>query len=150
MIEIKPIEEVPTRELRKIVEAIVHKQGLHPGFYWPTEQLLAEIATAEGLVLLDQGLVKSFVLYRCMPDIWEISVVATHPLYAGQGFAEILLRSMVKNKHNNSIWLEVHCENCSAQKLYEKVGFKKVGERPRYYRDGSTAYLYSVEGHRLD
>ncbi len=145
MVDVVSLSQVPTRELRKLVEAVVEKQGLHPGFYWPTDLLLGEIATAEGFVLLDQGLVKAFVLYRCMPDVWEISLVATHPLYVGVGFGEQLLRFMIENKSNNSIWLEVHVDNVSAQRLYEKVGFKRVGQRPRYYKDGSTALLYSLE-----
>lgn len=144
MIQILSITEVPTRELRKLVESIVEKQGLEASFYWPTEMLLSEIATAEGFVLLDKGLVKSFVLYRCMPDVWEISLVATHPQYTGQGWAEQLLKFMISNKCSNSIWLEVHVDNIPAQRLYEKVGFVKVGQRPRYYKDGAKALLYSI------
>jgi ribosomal-protein-alanine N-acetyltransferase len=50
-------------------------------------------------------------------------------------------RSLAEGKE---IWLEVHEGNDAARKLYEKQGFVAEGRRPRYYRDGGSAILYTL------
>jgi ribosomal-protein-alanine N-acetyltransferase len=39
------------------------------------------------------------------------------------------------------IFLEVRASNLAAIKLYESFAFQKVGQRPRYYKNGETAVL---------
>ena len=41
------------------------------------------------------------------------------------------------------VFLEFHERNISARRLYEKLGFEKISERERYYRDGGRAILMS-------
>lgn len=131
--------------MRALVEAIHAEQGLLPSFYWPQDLLGAEMATGEALGVFEGEILTGFVLYRETPDVWEISLVATHPHYRRQGYMEHLLGHMIAAKgQERALWLEVHEENVSAQKLYEKLGFREVRRRPRYYKDGATAILYSV------
>nr|BFD59241.1 hypothetical protein CKG001_13480 [Bdellovibrio sp. CKG001]BFD62618.1 hypothetical protein BdHM001_12990 [Bdellovibrio sp. HM001]BFD67391.1 hypothetical protein HAGR004_24130 [Bdellovibrio sp. HAGR004] len=131
--------------MRSLVDAIHQEQGLLPQFYWPNDLLGAELATAEALGVFEGETLTGFVLYREVPDVWEISLVATHPQHRRRGYMEKLLAHMIAAKgQGRSIWLEVHEENVSAQKLYEKLGFREVRRRPRYYKDGATAILYSV------
>ncbi|MGZ3775442.1 MAG: GNAT family N-acetyltransferase [Pseudobdellovibrionaceae bacterium] len=130
--------------MRALVEAIHSSQGLLPQFYWPRDLLGAEMATAEGFGIFVEEQLAGFILYREIPDAWEISLVASHPLFRRQGYMEKLFVYVVAAKgHGRQLWLEVHEENVSAQKLYEKVGFREVGRRPRYYMDNATAVLYS-------
>lgn len=131
--------------MRSLVEAIHQEQGLLPQFYWPKDLLGAEMATAEGFgVFTSEGNLAGFVLYRELEMAWEISLVASHPRFRRQGFMEFLLRHMIDSKgQSRELWLEVHEENVGAQKLYEKLGFKEIRRRPRYYKDGATAILYS-------
>jgi ribosomal-protein-alanine N-acetyltransferase len=57
---------------------------------------------------------------------------------------EKLMRHLIDSKgQGRELWLEVHEVNVSAQNLYEKLGFRLSGRRPRYYKDGATALLYS-------
>ena len=42
----------------------------------------------------------------------------------------------------NSFTLEVRIGNVPARSLYEKNGFKLVGIRPKYYRDGEDCCIY--------
>lgn len=44
-----------------------------------------------------------------------------------------------------SIFLEVSSENISAIKLYEKLEFKKISVRKRYYKDDTDALIYKLE-----
>lgn len=130
--------------MRALVEAITIEQGLSAQFYWPMDQLGAEMATAEGVGIFIQEDLAGFVLYREVPGAWEISLVATHPRFRRQGCMETLLRHLIAAKgQGRELWLEVHQDNHSAQKLYEKLGFRLSGRRPRYYKDGATALLYS-------
>ncbi len=41
--------------------------------------------------------------------------------------------------------MEVSVKNIPARGLYEKLGFRKVGIRKRYYPDGSDAILMEKE-----
>lgn len=131
--------------MRSLVEAIHAEQGLLPQFYWPKELLGAEMATAEAVGIFEGEVLVGFVLYRVLPEAFEISLVASHPQYRRRGSMEKLLAHLVVDakSQGRELWLEVHEENVPAQKLYEKLGFKEVRRRPRYYKDGATAILYS-------
>lgn len=130
--------------MRALVEAIHQEQGLLPQFYWPQDLLGAEMATAEAVGVLEGDELLGFVLYRDLPEAWEISLVATHPRYRRRGVMEMLFSHLIAAKgQEKELWLEVHEENVPAQKLYEKLGFREIRRRPRYYKDGATAILYS-------
>lgn len=130
--------------MRALVETIHGDQGLLPQFYWPRDILGAEMATAEAVGVFSGEQLAGFVLFRDLPEAWEISLVASHPQFRRQGYMERLFAYLIDAKgQNKELWLEVHEENVPAQKLYEKMGFKEVRRRPRYYKDGATAILYS-------
>ncbi|WP_415064037.1 GNAT family N-acetyltransferase [Bdellovibrio sp.] len=130
--------------MRSLVEAIHAEQGLLPQFYWPKDLLGAEMATAEAVGVFEGEQLVGFVLYRELPQAWEISLVACHPQFRRRGYMERLFDHLIAAKgQDRELWLEVHEENVPAQKLYEKLGFKEVRRRPRYYMDGGTAILYT-------
>lgn len=130
--------------IRALIKEINNEQGLLAQFYWPDDLLTAELATAEIIGVLEGEDLAGVILYRELPQAWEISLVATHPKFRRQGFMEFLFAYAIDAKgQGRELWLEVHEENVSAQKLYEKLGFKEVRRRPRYYKDGGTAVVYS-------
>lgn len=131
-------------KMRALVEAVHAEQGLLPQFYWPKDLLGAEIATAEGVGIFEGEVLVGFVLYRVLPDAWDISLVASHPHFRRRGYMEKLFAYMLDAKgQDRQLLLEVHEENVPAQKLYEKLGFREIRRRPRYYKDSATAVLYS-------
>ncbi|KYG60360.1 peptide N-acetyltransferase [Bdellovibrio bacteriovorus] len=143
--EIRVLQGLDKPAMRALVEAVHADQGLLPQFYWPADLLGAELATAEAVGVFKGEELAGFVLYRDLPDAWEISLVASHPRFRRQGLMERLFAHLIAAKgQDKQLWLEVHEENVSAQKLYEKLGFKEVRRRPRYYGDGATAILYSL------
>ncbi|UYL08486.1 GNAT family N-acetyltransferase [Bdellovibrio sp. SKB1291214] len=130
--------------MRDLISAIHDQIGLLPQFYWPADMLGAEMATAEAVGIFEGEELAGFILYREVPGAWEISLVATHPKFQRRGLMEKLIQHLIAAKgQRRELWLEVHESNHSAQKLYEKLGFKLTGRRPRYYKDGATALLYS-------
>ena len=66
----------------------------------------------------------------------EITNVAVSPEYRGQHIAKNMLLELierVKKRGGTAMTLEVRPSNTPALKLYEKLGFKSVGRRPKYY-----------------
>ncbi|MFH1350273.1 MAG: ribosomal protein S18-alanine N-acetyltransferase [Pseudomonadota bacterium] len=74
--------------------------------------------------------------------------IAVHPLKQGKGLGNYLLTKMIEAGSTNgvhSIWLEVRPSNSAARKLYQNLGFKEIGRRPRYYEDtGEDAVMMSL------
>jgi ribosomal-protein-alanine N-acetyltransferase len=100
------------------------------------------------------GLIQGEVLigYICF---WmfdsEIQIVniAVHPQNRRQKLGHYILTKTIEtslSKGIRHIWLEVRPSNLPAKKLYEKLGFKKVGRRPRYYTDtNEDAIIMSLD-----
>lgn len=64
--------------------------------------------------------------------------IAVHPGKRGNGFGHYMLRKMIKvgkSKAVQTAWLEVRPSNLIAIALYQKMGFRETGRRPRYYAD---------------
>jgi ribosomal-protein-alanine N-acetyltransferase len=142
--EFRPLTRMDSEAVLALVQEIETAQGLGADFYWPQEALEGELWTAEGWGAFHQGKLRAFALYRFNPQAFEISVVATALYERKQGWMEKLLTKAVDAlSQEREVWLEVHENNLAAQKLYEKLGFSRVGERPSYYRDLKKAYLYS-------
>lgn len=117
---------------------------LSPGFNWPEVLFRTEFDHADTWILEAGGEIQAFCCLRDAFDAWEISVLATRQSGQGQGYMQALLGEVFQRVgRGRQFWLEVHEGNVPAQKLYEKIGFKRDGARGGYYTDGSTAYLYS-------
>lgn len=82
-------------------------------------------ATVVGYGILSMGAGEAHVLNLC-----------TAPAHRGQGLGRHLLRRLLGVARWNGaerVFLEVRPSNPLAKTLYESVGFKEVGRRPRYY-----------------
>jgi ribosomal protein S18 acetylase RimI-like enzyme len=88
------------------------------------------------------GAINSFVFCRNNGQAWELTQLATDPAHWKQGHMVKLLKHVIATLAP-PFWLEVHELNSPACRLYEKLGFKEVGRRTRYYLDGGSAVLYS-------
>ena len=67
--------------------------------------------------------------------------------YRGQGIGEKLAKGLLTYSANLGVQymtLEVRKSNIIAQKLYEKMGFQKVGTRKKYYEDNGEDALLMV------
>lgn len=62
--------------------------------------------------------------------------IAVHPDCRRQGIAKKLVEQLIlelKNAGNYQLALEVRASNEAAISLYENIGFRQVGRRPKYY-----------------
>ncbi len=65
--------------------------------------------------------------------------LAVDPAYRGRGIGEKLMREMIEQlrlRNVRRIYLEVEASNASAIKLYQRIGFRKIGTLSDYYGDG--------------
>ncbi len=62
-----------------------------------------------------------------------VTNVATLPQYRRKGVAQALIARVLQNQMD-FLTLEVRESNAPAIKLYEKLGFERVGVRPHFYR----------------
>ena len=114
-----------------------------PGFNWPAAKLKTELSLVETLVLeMDQKIV-SFLCYRDLGDLFEISVLGTHPQFFRQGYQSDLIKCLqvLAAKQQRRIILEVHLQNEEARPLYLKLGFLEIHRRKNYYPDGGCALV---------
>lgn len=89
-----------------------------------------------GLVALCDGQVAAYVGIIAVPPEADITNVATHPNFRRRGLAAALLTALkaeAKKRGIENIFLEVRRSNTAARALYEKQGFKVVGERKGFY-----------------
>lgn len=141
--------KLESRDLPAVTELVRLQLVHHPelkGFYWNDEDLAKEFS--EGVLGWGSFSVshqlQGFILYRQNLDIGEILLLATDPRLKRSGVMSQLLAEFEKNTPElNEYWLEVHKENLSAIQFYEKTQFQTVGVRPKYYRDGGAALLFT-------
>ena len=77
-----------------------------------------------------------FVLTRKAADEEELLLIAVTPEFRRRGLGEMLIQHLfarAQKEGTSRIFLEMRRGN-PAIHLYEKVGFKPIGERPNYYR----------------
>ncbi len=79
-----------------------------------------------------------YICFWLCDRAYELLNIAVHPEARRHGLGEGLLARMFQEgiaEGVETIWLEVRPSNWVARRLYEKMGFKEVGRRPRYYRN---------------
>lgn len=86
--------------------------------------------------------------FHLIIDEIEIMRVAVSPAYRRKGLAERMLRMMEAEWVDYDIvsaFLEVRASNCAARALYEKLGFREIYVRRRYYGNGENAVIMRKE-----
>ena len=81
-------------------------------------------------------------------DELHITFIAVHPKYQRKGLGRFLLTDLIKRSKSlqtNHIYLEVKNNNEAAKAFYKSMGFKTVGNRFNFYKDGSDALLLYKE-----
>ena len=77
-------------------------------------------------------------------DELHITFLAVHPIHQRKGLGKLLLSDLIKRSKSlqtNLIFLEVNDNNEPAKALYKSMGFKTIGNRSDFYKDGSDALL---------
>jgi len=66
-----------------------------------------------------------------LPQVWMIGGVYTHPNHRNRGYATLATSAVTEEalKHAGTAALFVRSDNYPAIKVYEKIGYKKLGEK---------------------
>ena len=81
-------------------------------------------------------------------DELQITFIAVHPMHQRKGLGRFLLSDLIKRSEllqTNHIHLEVKENNEPAKAFYKSMGFKTVGNRTNFYKDGSDALVLNKE-----
>ena len=96
----------------------------------------------------NDGKIIGYIGISYVLDSADIISIVVHKDYTQKGIATLLLQEIFAfTKENNiqKIMLEVRKSNITAQKLYEKHGFKQIAIRNNYYDNTEDALIYEKE-----
>ena len=105
---------------------------------WSAAIWRGELGSPYGLylVLEERGEVVGQIGIRHVLGELHITTIAVKPEYRRRGYARALIGAALDSYPNAShVHLEVRPTNVEAIALYESLGFRKTGRRPRYYGD---------------
>ena len=108
---------------------------------WKNE-LEKDYVTAIGIYLNDSIL--GVCVFHKIYDEGEIRYLSVHPSYKRRGLGKKLIYKTLKackNENIKKIFLEVSVKNKQALSFYDYFGFKTIGIKKKYYKDGSDALL---------
>lgn len=97
------------------------------------------------IVCRNKNEIIGFAGIKIIFDSAELENIVVKKSHRGKGFSTAILNEMIKiakQKKCRLFNLEVSSANNIAIKLYEKLGFKKVGIRKRYY-NGIDGFSYT-------
>ena len=82
-------------------------------------------------VSVDSELVSYAGSFLQLPQVWMIGGVYTHPNHRNKGYATLATSTITEEalKHAETAALFVRSDNYSAIRVYEKIGYKKIGKK---------------------
>lgn len=120
---------------------------------WTPQMFLSEIAAGRRsfcFVARLEGRVVGYLIFRMILDELHFMNVAVHPAWQRRGLGRALIHfalSVGRREGMKSATLEVRAGNLQAQRLYQKLGFRKVGTRKGYYAvPKEDAFLLTYNG----
>src|SRR6478672_4256961 len=87
------------------------------------------------VLLAGDHLLGYFVAMLGVDEVHLLNITVT-PEYQRQGWARVLLGALAlwsRGRGAQWLWLEVRTSNLRAHSIYQTYGFRRVGDRKRYY-----------------
>jgi ribosomal-protein-alanine acetyltransferase len=144
------IEDISISNLGKLYE--IEKQCFEQEAF--TKQQLAYLLTdynAIGLAARVNGEIAGFAIARVdirrNEQFGHIVTVDVAPAYRRKGIAQKLLHeveTILRERGIKECRLEVREDNVAALNLYQKLGYKKVGNLEKYYGNAHGLYLKKI------
>lgn len=99
-------------------------------------------------ILKDKNVNLGFILYQKIDvNTYDLLYIYVIKNMRNKKIAEKLLKGSIEllKDENIVIFLEVSEKNLFAIKLYEKINFKRISIRKKYYKDDTNALIYKFE-----
>ncbi|MGC8796749.1 ribosomal protein S18-alanine N-acetyltransferase [Thermodesulfovibrio sp.] len=104
---------------------------------WSLKSFREELLNPQSILKVAEfnGEIAGYIVLRKILDEAELLSIAVKPALRRKGIATELMRNLLDEIKNSvkSCFLEVRVSNIQAISFYEKMGFKKVGMRKKYY-----------------
>tara|TARA_B100000965_G_C19089703_1_gene540020 strand:- start:18 stop:473 length:456 start_codon:yes stop_codon:yes gene_type:complete len=81
-------------------------------------------------------------------DELHITSIAVNPKHQREGIGRLLISDLIKRSKPlgaKNIYLEVKQTNQAAKAFYKSIGFKIIGNRSNFYKDGSDALILNKQ-----
>lgn len=104
---------------------------------WNVFDYIIRGALPGAILLADIRIEYGFISLQCAADEAEILNIATIPAARGKGLARALLAEgerLCQVAGARRMFLEVAADNDPAQRLYDRAGYGRVGQRSAYYK----------------
>ncbi|WP_163327832.1 ribosomal protein S18-alanine N-acetyltransferase [Desulfurobacterium thermolithotrophum] len=119
---------------------------------WKRKLLEKELSLPFSVFLVAElrGKIVGYLIAWIIGEICELNKIAVASRLRGRRIGEKLLKELInecQERKVKEIFLEVRESNFSAIKLYERVGFKRVSIRERYYGcENAVVYKLNLGG----
>ena len=112
-------------------------------FPWTRGNFIDSLASGYAIQLLCAGeqILGYFVAMRGVDEVHLLNLTVAPPFHR-QGWSVVLLEALAvwaRGLGAQWLWLEVRAGNLRAQAVYQRFGFRPVGQRPRYYPTAGDA-----------
>ena len=111
---------------------------------WSLAMFVLELSKPSGICLAatEEEEVLGYLICARYDRVWHLMNVAVAPERRRGGIASRLIRQLLEEAGSElPFTLEVRVSNQEAIEMYEKLGFRSAGARPRYYRDNGEDAL---------
>src|SRR5262245_37791540 len=111
---------------------------------WSLAMFVLELSKPSGICLAATagGELLGYLVCSRYDRVWHVMNVAVSPERRRQGIASGLISRLVAEPGDElPFTLEVRVSNRDAIAMYEKLGFRSAGVRPRYYQDNGEDAL---------
>ena len=122
--------------------------AVYGAHHWSRQSFINELTNPAGSYFgatepKDETLV-GYSGFWLVQDEAHVTTLAVHPDYRRRKIGErLLINNIIEARKLGANWLtlEVRASNESAQTLYYKYNFRRLGVRPKYYQDNSEDAL---------
>jgi ribosomal-protein-alanine N-acetyltransferase len=87
------------------------------------------------LLCVGEAVIGYFVAMQGVDEVHLLNITVD-PRYQGQGWGRVLLDALAlwaRGQRAQWLWLEVRTGNARAPQVYQRYGYRRVGERKNYY-----------------
>jgi len=111
---------------------------------WSLAMFVLELSKPSGICLAatDGDELLGYLVFSRYDQVWHLMNVAVAPDRRRAGVARRLISKLVEESGGKlPFTLEVRVSNHAAITMYERLGFRSAGVRPRYYQDNGEDAL---------
>jgi ribosomal-protein-alanine N-acetyltransferase len=111
---------------------------------WSLAMFVLELSKPSGICLaaIDGDELLGYLICSRYDQVWHLMNVAVAPERRRAGVARRLIAKLVEEAGGKlPFTLEVRVSNAAAITMYERLGFRSAGVRPRYYQDNGEDAL---------